>query len=254
MALNMMKDNFELLVKNIKKDDGELLFAGLYGSQNYGLETKDSDIDIKAIYLLDLNSLIERREISRHTEHIVYKDLYSFIKCLKKPNINFLEILFSDYISINPNYRYWVERLLSRREDIARIDEIRLLKSIYGMSESKMKLINRDCDTNKLGKHVYYLMFLHNFVESFFINKKTFKESLASEDIYSREEILSIKKSEEVGLYYAKQCYLLLNQKIKYIEENKLADSTDLEVSTFLDNMLGDIYRERLRYTLEWNI
>ena len=97
-------------------------------------------------------------------------------------------------------------------------------------------------------------MFLHNFIESFFINKKTFKESLTSEDIYSREEILSIKKSEEVGLYYAKQCYLLLNQKIKYIEENKLVNSTDLEIAAFLDNMLGDIYRERLRYTLEWNV
>lgn len=47
MALKMIKDNFELLVKNIRRDDGEFLFAGLYGSQNYGLETKDSDIDIK---------------------------------------------------------------------------------------------------------------------------------------------------------------------------------------------------------------
>ena len=60
IGLRMMKDNFELLVKNIRRDDGEFLFAGVYGSQNYGLETKDSDIDIKAIYLLDLNGLVVR--------------------------------------------------------------------------------------------------------------------------------------------------------------------------------------------------
>ena len=82
----------------------------LQGSQNYGLETEDSDIDTKLITTPTLNDFIYNRKPISTThfrangEHIDFKDIRLMFDTFRKQNLNFIEILFTNYKIINPMY------------------------------------------------------------------------------------------------------------------------------------------------------
>ena len=93
----------------------------LQGSQNYGLETEDSDIDTKLITTPTLNDLIYNRKPMSTThfrinkEHIDFKDIRLMFDTFRKQNLNFIEILFTNYKIINPmtGYIIFIKRFRS---------------------------------------------------------------------------------------------------------------------------------------------
>ena len=84
----------------------------LQGSQNYNLQYEDSDIDTKAIILPKFNDFVLNNKpvsttlILESNEHIDLKDIRLMFECFKKQNINFIEILFTEYYILNPNLIY----------------------------------------------------------------------------------------------------------------------------------------------------
>ena len=73
----------------------------LYGSQNYNLDTQDSDIDVIA--------LVHENQYSHQTIQTLKGDikiytLKYFLYRLKKVDLECLEILFTPYCYINPLY------------------------------------------------------------------------------------------------------------------------------------------------------
>ena len=68
----MKKDEiFKELVnrKRILENKGyKVIYIGLYGSQNYNLDDEESDIDVKAIVLPDLQDIIRRKAVSTFFE------------------------------------------------------------------------------------------------------------------------------------------------------------------------------------------
>ena len=82
-----------------------------YGSQNYGVATENSDWDTKAIIVPDWQNLVLRPPVSMeihlaNEEHCEVKDIREIVNMFKKQNINFVEILFTEYKWINPLYQY----------------------------------------------------------------------------------------------------------------------------------------------------
>ena len=55
----------------------------------------------------------------------------------RKQNLNFLEILFTDFYIINPMYKEEWDRLVAAREFIARMNEFRAVKSMKGIALEK---------------------------------------------------------------------------------------------------------------------
>lgn len=84
----------------------------LQGSQNYNLDYEGSDIDTKAIIMFD---------------------------CIKKQNVNFVEILFTPYSIINPEYADLFQPVLDAREEIARYNNYAGMNCIMGMALEKQK-------------------------------------------------------------------------------------------------------------------
>ena len=82
----------------------------LQGSQNYGLDLPTSDVDTKLIVVPTFKDIaLNRKPVSTthvraNDEHIDFKDIRLYIETFKKQNLNFLEILFTDYFIINPFY------------------------------------------------------------------------------------------------------------------------------------------------------
>lgn len=78
------------------------VFAAVRGSQNYGLETKRSDIDTLIVAIPTLREMAFGKPLSEEvfTEVgiCVLKDFRSFTEEILKCNINYLEILYTPYI------------------------------------------------------------------------------------------------------------------------------------------------------------
>ena len=103
---------------NYIKDKYDVVYLGLQGSQNYGLDVYDtdykSDVDTKAIILPSFKDIVYNRQpvsktiVLENDEHIDVKDIRVMFENFKKQNINFLEILFTDFYVINEEYSKYI--------------------------------------------------------------------------------------------------------------------------------------------------
>lgn len=123
--------------------DDQIVGIFCQGSTNYGLDTEDSDIDTKCIVVPTFKDIaLVRKPVSTthvlpNNEHCDAKDIRLYIQCFCKQNLNFLEILFTPYFSINPLYFEQWARLVQNREGIARMNPYRAVKSMKGIALEK---------------------------------------------------------------------------------------------------------------------
>lgn len=94
--------------KKILEETGyNVIYIGLYGSQNYNLDDEKSDIDVKAIILPSLHDIIFRKTTSTTIEcekgNIDVKDLLTFYDVIKKGNFSYIEAINTEY-SIGDKY------------------------------------------------------------------------------------------------------------------------------------------------------
>jgi hypothetical protein len=78
-----------------------VLYIGLFGSQNYGLADVNSDVDSRAVVLPTIEQLIKRERISKKykTElgEIDVKDVLWFYEVIRKGNFTFIEVMQTKY-------------------------------------------------------------------------------------------------------------------------------------------------------------
>ena len=136
-----LKDHYIESLEFFKPDQIVGLF--LQGSQNYELDTPDSDIDTKLIVVPSFRDIVldvrpvSTTHIRENAEHIDFKDIRLYMETFFKQNLNFLEILFTDYRIINPLYIDYWRVLIEHREEIARMNPYRVVKSMQGIAKEK---------------------------------------------------------------------------------------------------------------------
>ena len=148
------------------------IYLALQGSQNYGLDYEESDVDTKAIVLPSLKDivlnkkLVSTTEILENDEHCDVKDIRLMFQNFKKQNINFLEILFTPYVYIKEDYLEEFNLLRAAAEDIARYDELVAVKAMAGMALEKYKAMEHPYPTliDKIEKYGYDAKQLHHIV------------------------------------------------------------------------------------------
>lgn len=137
----MIEEHYKEALQYFPEDKIVGLF--LQGSQNYNLDLPTSDVDTKLITLPSFKDIaLNRKAVSTthvraNNEHIDFKDIRLYMDTFRKQNLNFLEILFTDYKIINPNYASEWQRLISARESIARMNPWRAVKSMKGIALEK---------------------------------------------------------------------------------------------------------------------
>ena len=150
----------------------------LQGSQNYSLELPTSDVDTKLIVVPTFEDIaLARKPVSTtyvraNDEHIDLKDIRLYIETFRKQNLNFLEILFTDYFIVNPLYAEQWTRLVEHREEIARMNPYRAVKSMKGIAMEKFHAMEHPYPT-KLdfiekygfdGKQVHHLIRVDDYL------------------------------------------------------------------------------------------
>ena len=141
LIMKRVKDHYDEALLHFPKE--QIVGVFLQGSQNYELDYEGSDVDTKLIVVPSFKDIcLNRKPISTtyvraNNEHTDWKDVRLYMETFRKQNLNFLEILFTPYYIVNPMYEAEWNRLVAAREQIARMNPHRAVKSMKGIAMEK---------------------------------------------------------------------------------------------------------------------
>lgn len=199
----------------------------LQGSQNYNLDYEGSDIDTKAIMLPSFSDFVLNAKplsttyIMENDEHVDFKDIRLMFDCIKKQNVNFVEILFTPYSIINPEYADIFQPVLYAREEIARYNNYAGVNCIVGMALEKQKAMEHPypATIDKIEaygydpKQLHHALRLREFLTRY-IAGEPYADCLISEQ---REYLKDVKR----GCYSLEEARALMNTTIQSMLADK---------------------------------
>ena len=230
----------------------------LQGSQNYGLDYEGSDVDTKLIVVPNFKDIclnkkpISTTHVRANDEHTDWKDVRLYMETFRKQNLNFLEILFTDFYIINPIYMEQWQRLVSKREEIAHMNPCRAVKSMKGISLEKYHAMEHRYPTkadilDKFGydgKQVSHLIRVDDYLERY-INGESYLSCLHPTES-KRERIMDYKRLDRISLEDARvEAKLYLDHAVMIADkfcENK-EDIEDPEMRALLEDVSFNIMK-----------
>lgn len=243
----------------------DYFFVALQGSWNYGLGYEGSDVDTKALILPSLRDVVRNKEpistthIMENNEHLDLKDARIMFKNFWKQNINFLEILFSEYVSINPVYLNEYFELTEMAEDIAHYDERKALNCMCGMAFEKLHALEHPYPTiiDKIekygydGKQMHHIMRMENFMDAY-TKGRTYSECLISFDVFSKEQLMKAKRNEyslETARETSKMvCDRMEQRKEFYLNMNPVSINTSTKEAA--EEILYSVFEQKFKYDI----
>lgn len=170
----------------------------VYGSQNYELDTPESDIDTKCIIVPTFDDICFNRKPVSYThvrandEHIEFKDVRLMLNEFRKQNMNFVEILFTKYCVVNPLYADAWNRLAAEREMVAHYNPVLTVVKMAGMAMQKYKALTHPYPSKievlaKFGydpKQIHHIYRINRFLCDY-ITGKTYAESMIPGPLYA---------------------------------------------------------------------
>lgn len=168
----------------------------LYGSQNYGVDLPDSDVDTRTIVLPSRMDIIRGKPMMS-CEFIMKdgsldscKDLRLMFENYKKCNISFLETLFTDYY-VGDGFEPYFRELQDKKDLIADSQPRKIMKIAANMVQQSYVLFNKPLEKNmtvleKYGydpKHLQRMARLLRFMEVYLETCK-FGAALRSSSIW----------------------------------------------------------------------
>lgn len=102
MATITIQDRAKEVYEYVQSQWYRVFYVALYGSQNYNIDTPTSDFDWKAIIVPSLEDLVnQHKPTSKVYEYqwgqIEVKDIRNYIESAVKVNVNFIELLSTEY-------------------------------------------------------------------------------------------------------------------------------------------------------------
>lgn len=217
-----LQNDFEYL----QEEGYEVLGVFLFGSQNYGCALDTSDIDVKAIVIPSVQQMIHgdteiKLTIKGPGGELTVFDIVSMHKSFKKQNINFMEILFTEFRIINPKYEKLYSPMFEEREHIARMNPFRCIHAQYGNAENKYKKFLNPCVSNaeRIEKYGYDNKALADVLRyedfiSKFLNLRNYSDCL----IASRPDYLKWLKTGD-SIYSLEEATQIMEKAYNHINE-----------------------------------
>ena len=198
------------------------------GSQNYNLDLPTSDLDTKLIVTPTLSDIVLNKKpvstthVRANDEHIDFKDVRLYMETFRKQNLNFLEILFTDYVIINPLYEAEWNRLVAARENIARMNPMRAVKSMKGVALEKFHALKHPYPSKldilaKYGydpKQLHHLLRVEKYLIDYILGELSYKECLTPTGDF-RKFLLDVK----TGKYNLERAEEMANSSVENVEK-----------------------------------
>lgn len=232
----------------------------LQGSQNYQLDYSGSDIDTKAIIIPSfIDFVLNRKPVSttlirEDNSHIDLKDIRLMHDCFRKQNINFIEILFTKYKYLDPEYESIYQPMFDNNERIAHYNNYAAVNCIAGMVYEKHKAMEHPYPTlvEKIKKYGYDNKQLHHIIrcEEFlkrYINGVPYAECLIPTD---PQHLIDIKASYIYSLEEAREIannieFIVRDVKQKYMDSHSVV--IDRGVDDIMDIVLINVLKHAFK-------
>jgi len=264
--------------KKILEEKGfNVIYIGLYGSQNYNVDDEQSDIDCKAIILPSLHDIIFRKvtstTIELETGAIDVKDIITFYNVIRKGNFSYIEAIDTTYSigdkyikelfrQIRPSLKSMLGAMYEKRKALTHeypSKEFEFQK--WGFDPKQYHHIIRLFDIlsyiNVTGKQISYLEYQGN-ARKFMIDEKRNKNNYTKEQVeQSSDHIIEVAKSfipkdykyEPTDLSKDVSEYIENKLKIKMMNDSKFTFAR--EYRTF-DN--GVPKRDLEKFPILWDL
>ena len=228
----------------------------LQGSQNYGLADAESDVDTKTLVLPVFEELVFAKkrmsttlEVAPTIEHADVKDVREMFACFRKQNINFLEILFTPYVDVNPLFADHYAALFDEREAIAHLNPYQGLRAMVGHLMEKYHAFEHPYPSiiDKIERYGYDPKQLHHMVRFKEFLIRFIKDGDSYEDCLIPKDpkmLIAIKRG---AIPYDAAKEMREEHKIwadEFLAEwkPKLANEEDPVTSKFMDDLLLDVF------------
>ena len=235
-------------------------FVSAQGSWNYELGYEHSDVDTKAVILPKFEDFVLNKDVLSITyvlsnnEHIDLKDIRVMFKNFWKQNINFLEVLFSKYCIVNPDYQKEWEQLVNLKERIAHYNNWYAVKCMCGLASEKYSALYKPYPSQAevvekygySGKQLHHLMRMVNFLTGY-VDDLSFEECLTFFPIYEKDILMSAKRQEfslEEANYFANRSMAQVEKlRADYLSSNP--NVIDEEVKQEVEKILFKILKKK---------
>ena len=246
----------------------------LQGSQNYGLDDAESDVDTKLLLVPTLDEIIFNKKpvstthVRENDEHIDAKDIRLYWQCFRKGNPNFVEVLFTDYYIVNPMYADLWEEMRDIREQVARVNPLVACKAMMGMVQEKYHAMehrypSRAEIVDKFGydpKQLQHLIRMADFLEQYVNNVEPYKNILTLQwadhlwgyEFY-RPWLMRVKRGKEYDLKEAREVSAdwLSRAEHALTHAKEIYDGKENEaISAAMDEVLGEMIKRAIKEEL----
>lgn len=126
----------------IEKKDGYIIGTFLHGSQNYNLDTAESDVDTVSIYVPTVDFAIVNSPKNHQlimddgsNEHCTIKDIRNYVNELLKSNPNAIELLYTKYSIYIWDFKY----LIANREKFLKYNPSSFFDAADGLAFNYLK-------------------------------------------------------------------------------------------------------------------
>ena len=232
----------------------------LQGSQNYNLDYEGSDVDSKLIVLPSFEDFVLNRQpfsythIMENDEHVDVKDVRLMFECFRKQNINFVEILFTQYYILNPKYADLFKPVLDARERIGHYNNYAAINCMVGAAMEKRKALCHPypATIDKIEKFGYDPKQLHHILRFDEFRRRwtagvPYADCLISEQ---REYMKSVK----FGCYSLDEAIELADKTVETMKREKesymeaIPLYVDKEVENIMNKVLIDLFKYNFKY------
>lgn len=250
-TMNGVEDHLKESFKYFKEENVVGIF--LQGSQNYSLSTDQSDIDTKLIVTPSLSDIIMNHaavsttHVRENNEHIDFKDIRLMFGTFRKQNLNFLEILFTDFYRINDLYKDSWNELTKYRERIAHYNIYAAVKAMRGVALEKYHAMEHRYPTkvdviDKFGydpKQLHHLLRVKDYLYQY-INGEAYEKCLTPLD---RSYLIKVK----LGLFSLEEARKVADDALAAIDRMTASFTKDNPYNTndpFVDELLDHVQEE----------
>lgn len=207
--IDINKRLHEHLLYYVNTYDKDWFVICAQGSMNYGMMDEESDVDSKVLVIPSLEDIVLNHKPVNHTlempdnqEHVDCKDVREYFKIFRKSNINFVEILFTDYYIVNNKYYDLWNRLRENAEGLARMNPYAAVSCMKGMASEKRHALCHEYPSRmfwieKYGydpKQLSHLCRINYFLK-WYIEGIPYKDCIYPKESSIRESLLECKRN-----------------------------------------------------------
>ena len=260
LIMKRVQEHYDEALKYFPEE--QIVGVFLQGSQNYELDYAGSDVDTKLIVVPSFKDIcLNRKPVSTthvraNDEHTDWKDIRLYMETFRKQNLNFLEILFTDFYIINPMYKEEWDRLVEAREFIARMNVFRAVKSMKGIAMEKYHAMEHRYPAKADiidkygydGKQVSHLIRVYDYLRRY-IAGEAYKDCLIPSADY-RATIMDYKMLDRIPLDQARTQAKNVLHAVEIVANKFCEEHEDYE-EVWVRELLEDVSYNIMRISVE---